>query len=134
MTTNDDGAVIDRMFAALARGDLEAARDCYTPDARMWHSFDGIAHDLEGIRPQWQALVDNFAERDVVDVRRQPTPNGFVQQHVMVVRTLSGARKAWPVCIVVRIEGGRIARFDEYIDRAGSFVPPEDGPVLALGL
>lgn len=128
------GAVIDRMFAALERGDLAAAAECYTPDARVWHGFDGIAHDLAGIMAEWEALVASFPWRAFVDARRQPTPDGFVQQHVMVGATLSGVRKAWPVCIVVRIEGERIARLDEYIDRAGAFEPPAEGPVRAPGL
>lgn len=129
-----DGLVIDRMFAALSSGDLAAAAECFMPDARVWHSFDCVAHDLAGIMAEWEGLVANFAQRDFVDVRRQPTPDGFVQQHVMTGTTTSGARKAWPVCIVVRIEGGRIARLDEYIDRAGAFEPPVDGQLGTPGL
>jgi ketosteroid isomerase-like protein len=130
----DGGEVIDRLFAALAQGDLAAAAACCTPDVRVWHSFDGVAHDLAGIMAEWQGLVAGFPERAFVDVRRQPTPQGFVQQHVMLVRTASGVRKAWPLCIVVRIADGLIARLDEYIDRAGTFDPPADGEVRAPGL
>lgn len=132
--TNNDGAVIDRMLAALSSGDLSMAADCFTPDARIWHSFDRIVHDLDGIMAEWEALVANFPERNFVDVRRQPTPEGFVQQHLMTGTTASGARRAWPVCIVLRMENGRIARLDEYIDRAGSFEPPVEGPIRTPGL
>ena len=134
MTGSNDGAVIDRMFAALSAGDLAAAAACYTPDARIWHSFDCVAHDLNGITAEWEGLVANFPQRDYVDVRRQQTPDGFVQQHVMTGTTASGARRAWPVCIVVRVEGGRIARLDEYIDRAGAFEPPVGEPLRTPGL
>jgi len=133
MTGNDDGAVIDRMFAALAAGNLAAARACYTADAVVWHGFDGVALDLDGICAQWQGLIDAFSERVVVDVRRQPTPTGFVQQHVMVCGR-EGLRKAWPICVVVQIADGLIARLDEYIDRAGAFTPPEAGAVVTPGL
>ena len=134
MTRSDDGAVIDRMFAALSAGDLAAAAECFTSDARLWHSFDCVAHDLAGVMGEWQGLVANFRYRDFVDVRRQPTPGGFVQQHVMIGTTASGVRKAWPVCIVVRIERGLIARLDEYIDRAGVFEPPVDEQLRTPGL
>jgi ketosteroid isomerase-like protein len=134
MSARDIGAVIDRMFAALAGGDLPTAAKCFTAGARIWHSFDGIAHDLNGIMAEWEGLIANFPQRDFVDVRRQPTPDGFVQQHVMTGTTASGVRKAWPVCIVVTMDGGRIARLDEYIDRAGSFEPSGDGPIRAPGL
>jgi hypothetical protein len=99
----------------------------------VWHGYDGVALDLDGITAQWQGLVDAFSERVVVDVRRQPTATGFVQQHVMVCAR-EGLRKAWPVCIVVRIVDGLIARLDEYIDRAGAFTPPDGDTVTTPGL
>jgi ketosteroid isomerase-like protein len=129
-----DGTVIDRMFGALSRGDVAGAAACYTSDARVWHGFDCVAHDLAAMRSQWQALIDNFCERSFVDIRRQPIPGGIVQQHLMVATTRSGQRKAWPCCIVVRIEGGLIARLDEYIDRSGAFEPPAQGPVITPGM
>ena len=133
MNDGDEGAVIDRLFAALANGDLAAARGCFTPDARVWHGFDGLAHDVDAMIGQWQALIDAYSERVVLDVRRQPTPQGLVQQHVMVCGR-DGVRKAWPICIVVRLADGLIARLDEYIDRAGSFTPPADGAVVTPGM
>lgn len=131
---SDGGNVIDRLFGALAGGDVQRALDCFADGAKVWHCFDCIAHDKPAMRGQWQALVDNFPERDFVDVRRQPIPGGFVQQHAMTATTASGVRKAWPVCIVVRIENGLIARLDEYIDRAGAFDPGPDRLLATPGL
>lgn len=134
MVMADGGEVIDRMFEALARGDCAAALACFKPDGQLWHGFDGIAHDRPAILEQWQALVDNSVARVVADVRRQATAGGFVQQHVMAVTGASGATKAWPICIVVRIEQGLIARLDEYIDRAGFFVPAPGAPLVSPDL
>jgi len=131
---SDDGQVIDRLFGALADGDVDVAVACFADEAKVWHCFDCIAHDKPAMREQWQALVDNFPERDFVDVRRQPIPGGFVQQHVMTATTASGANKAWPTCIVVRVENGLIARLDEYIDRAGAFDPGPNGLKVTPGL
>ncbi|HEX8058400.1 MAG TPA: nuclear transport factor 2 family protein [Novosphingobium sp.] len=131
---SDDGQVIDRLFGALADGDVDVAVACFADEAKVWHCFDCIAHDKPAMREQWQALVDNFPERDFVDVRRQPIPGGFVQQHVMTATTASGANKAWPTCIVVRVENGLIARLDEYIDRAGAFDPGPNGLTVTPGL
>lgn len=130
---SDGGEVIDRLFGALAQGAVGAAVDCFADGSKVWHSFDCIAHDKPAMREQWQALVDNFPERDFVDVRRQSIAGGFVQQHVMTATTASGARKAWPTCIVVRVENGLIARLDEYIDRAGAFDPGPDGLTATPG-
>lgn len=130
MIADDDqgaGAALDRMFGALSRGDLEAAAATLAPEGRVWHGFDRIAHDRAGIVRDWEPFVAGFPERAFVDVRRQVTATGCVQQHLMVGRLKDGSRKAWPVCVVVRMgEGGLIARLDEYIDRAGAFTL-EDG-------
>lgn len=118
---NSDEAVLDRFFASLASGDLDLALACLTPDARIWHCFDGVALEREASLAGWNDLVIGFPERAFVDVRRHPIPGGFVQQHMMTGRTANGAIFAWPICVVVRISDGLIARIDEYIDRAGRF-------------
>jgi ketosteroid isomerase-like protein len=108
---------IDRLYDALATGDLEAARRCLTDDARIWHCFESFEHTPASIYTEWQGFVAHFVERKVTHVRRQPTPEGFVQQHVLSVRAVNGQPLSWPICIVVRIEDQRIARLDEYMDR-----------------
>lgn len=119
----DGGEVIDRLFGALEAGDLQAAGDCLRDDARVWHCFDRVSHDRDHILSDWKQFIADFPERFVQDVRRQATPTGFVQQHVMVARTAAGRQMAWPVCVVVTTLGGKITHLDEYIDRAGYFVP-----------
>jgi ketosteroid isomerase-like protein len=123
---------LDDLFNGLAMGDLALSRAALAPDARLWHSFDGIAHDREATLANFASVIAAFPERRFDDIRRQPTPTGFVQQHVMAVKTAEGRALAWPVCVVVRIEAGVIVRLDEYIDRAGSFVPA-DGPLQTPG-
>lgn len=117
---------IDRMFDGLAAGDVAAARAACTPDARIWHSFDRIALDLDGIERDWATLIAGTDGRGITDVRRQATPDGFVQQHLFWITPKGGDRKIWPVCVVARIENGLIARLDEYIDRAGAYASDEE--------
>jgi len=131
---NDEGAIIERMYAALGSGDIDAAAACFTADARIWHSYDCVAHDLAAIRPQWEAMKPAFPVQQLADIRREAIPGGFVQRHLWVVRTASGDSKAWAVCIIVAMRDGLIARLDEYIDRAGSFVPEAPGPLETPGL
>lgn len=124
-----DDHVIDRLFGALAGGDVAAACACFAPEATIWHGFDAIAQTPEQAAESWNAMIAHFPERGVADVRRQPTPTGFVQQHLWTARTDDGQAMAWPVCIVVEIGGGLIVRLDEYVDRSGSFEP---APGLAI--
>jgi len=75
----DDGEVIERAYVALATGDLIAARACFTPDAKVWHGFDGIVRDLDETMSDWEGIVANFAERGIDDVRRERIDDGFLQ-------------------------------------------------------
>lgn len=119
---------VDRLYDALGRGDAEGMRMACTPGALFWHSFDQTAQDLDAAVSGWAAIVANSAERGIFDVRRQATADGYVQQHLYVMRTTAGKRVIWPVCLVVQIEDGLVARIDEYIDRAGSFLSEDDAP------
>ena len=120
MTTGDP---IRRFYAAFGDHDMAAMRACFTADARLWHCFDGIEQSLDEAAEAWAQLfvstrtcgIDNIVRRDAADV--------VVQQHDFWMETGDGTRLAWHVCLLVRIEGERIARIDEYIDRAGRFTP-----------
>jgi ketosteroid isomerase-like protein len=131
--SQDAGAALDELYAGLSRGDIAAAQSCCTEDVRIWHSFDRTEIDLAEAKRGWEQFVAAFPERDFVDVRRTPIADGFVQQHLMVARTQAGARLAWPICIVVRMREERIARLDEYMDRASSY-PVEDEHPKTPGL
>ena len=125
--------IIDRFFGTMQNCDIATLRDCLTEDAIVWHSYDRIAMHVEDVVKAWEAMASNFAECGTTDVRRQQTPSGYVQQHLFVVNLKDGTRKAWPVCIVVQLRDGKIARLDEYIDVSEAFNPGE-GDVVTPGL
>lgn len=127
----NDPAIIERMYNALARGDVAGARACCTADSVVWHSFDRIALDLDETVKGWEDLVAAFPERGFADVRLAPTPDGWVVRQLMVGHTPTGVRVAWPLCAFVTLRDGLIARLDEYIDRTGSYVLHDDAPPLA---
>jgi ketosteroid isomerase-like protein len=114
-----DPAVIDRLFEAIARGDVATARACCAPDAVFWHSFDARAASLEEASATWAELAASFEERAFIDVRRQPLADGYVQRHLMVLRAPEGVRMGWAICLFATLRGGLISRIDEYLDRAG---------------
>jgi ketosteroid isomerase-like protein len=128
----NEANIVDRFFGSMRDCDTAVVRDCLTEDAVVWHNFDRIAMNVDDVVRSWEAMGTNFVERGVVDVRRQQTPSGYVQQHLLVVRLKDGARKAWPVCIVVQLRGEKIARIDEYIDVSESHDPGEGGSLSAL--
>ena len=105
--------ILDRFFGSMQPCDTAALRDCLTEDAIVWHSFDRVMMRPDDVVKSWEGMATSFTDRSVTDVRRQQTATGYVQQHLFVVRGKDGVRKAWPVCIVVQIRDGRIARLDD---------------------
>lgn len=111
-------ALAERFFAAIPKGDLEAVRAIYAPDARIWHNFDQKEQSVDENLAVLSWVVSNVSELRYEDVRRFPTPGGFVQQHVLRGRAKSGAAVDIPACIVCAVANGRITRLDEYLDSA----------------
>lgn len=110
--------VADAFFAALEEGSVDKVLACYAPGARIWHNFDQLTLTPQGNAPGLETLFTNFPRRRYVDVRRQPTPAGFVQQHVLRLERADGVTVDWPGCIICDVADGRITRLDEYVDLA----------------
>jgi ketosteroid isomerase-like protein len=133
MDSRSELHILDALYAALSDGRLDEALACLTPEAVVWHCFDGVLEDWAATRAGWEKLIANFDERGVNDVWRIEIPGGVVQRHLFSARTTAGKRMSWAVCLIVKIEKGLIARIDEYIDRAGVFELP-DGVLATPGL
>ena len=112
LPATETGAVLDRLYDALARGDVAGARACVTDDLVVWHSFDQLAVGLDDVVAAWEQLMTAFAERAFVDVRRSPVLGGWVQRHTMLAVTASGSRVAWPLCLFVTLRDGLVSRMD----------------------
>jgi ketosteroid isomerase-like protein len=111
--------VADRLFKAIERGDVNAISDIYTPDTKIWHNFDNLTQSADENLAVLKWVVANLAEVSYTEIRRQPTPSGFIQQHVLRGKVkASGKEIAIPSCIVCKVENGRITRLDEYLDSA----------------
>jgi ketosteroid isomerase-like protein len=118
MSKTESLEVAEKLFAAIPRGDLEAVRAIYAPNAEIWHNHDGVTQDVAANLRVLDWVVRNISGLRYEDVRRQATPTGFVQQHVLRGTAPSGKSLELPACIVCRVEGGRITRLDEYLDSA----------------
>ncbi|MFM9863952.1 MAG: nuclear transport factor 2 family protein [Micropepsaceae bacterium] len=115
--TGDALDIAERFFSAIERGDIEAVRAIYAPDARIWHSHDlkeqGVEENLRVLA--WMAR--NLSNRRYQVHRRVAIPGGFLQQHTLEATT-PGGPFSMPACIVVEVRDGRIARLEEYLDSA----------------
>ncbi|MHB8380747.1 MAG: nuclear transport factor 2 family protein [Candidatus Binataceae bacterium] len=111
--------VAEKLFKAIEHGDVAAVRALYAPRIKIWHNFDGATQTMEENLALLEWMVGSIAEVAYTDIRRQPTPTGFVQQHVLQGRVKSSGKAVTiPACMVGTIEDGKITRLDEYLDSA----------------
>ena len=107
-----------RFVAAIQAGDVEAARACYAPGAKIWHNHDGLEQTVDENMRSMKWFVRTLPDRRYRVSRVEALPDGFVQQHVLEATLPDGAPWAMDACVVVRMKDGLITRLDEYIDSA----------------
>jgi len=110
--------VARRLFAAIEVGDVDAVRDLYADDAVVWHNSDGVAQTRDENLRTLAWVVEHLADRRYEELRCQPTPTGFVQQHVLRATGPAERPVEVPACLVATVVDGRITRIDEYLDSA----------------
>ena len=89
----------------------------FTPDAIIWHNSDSATQTVDENLAVLGWVVANTSDIAYTEIRRHPTPTGFVQQHVMRGRVKSSGKELrLPACIICNVEHGRITRLDEYLD------------------
>ena len=113
---NDMNVLADRLMRAIEKSDLDAARACYAPDARIWHNFDSIAQTVDENLKTLRWMDKRLTSRRYEVLSRQAFDGGYVQQHVLHGTLNNGEPFAMPACLVVTVANGKIARLDEYLD------------------
>ena len=111
-------AIGERYMQAVADCDVDAVRNSYAPDARIWHNFDQALQSVEDNLKTLQWIHGKLKELEYDIVRREPIPGGFYQQHVLKGKLGSGADFSMPACAIVKIKNGKIVSLDEYLDTA----------------
>ena len=110
---NDLSAFADRLMRALDEGDHDTAAECIAPDATWWMNGKLRGTFAETL-PELRRLKPERTARRHQQIRRLLSPEGFTDQHI----TRLGADAELPVCVVVRVAGGRATRIEEYFDSA----------------
>jgi ketosteroid isomerase-like protein len=109
-------AVAERLLAAFQAHDPEAVAACLTPGARRWLNITDEEMGLDGILALVKAEGAVVAESRMTLRRRHATEDGFVAQFDADGTTLDGEPYHIPVCLVVTLDGDRVARMEEYAD------------------
>jgi ketosteroid isomerase-like protein len=107
--------VAAEFMAAVNSGDGERLRGVYSPDVRIWHTFDGLEQTREENVRTLLWMHAHIGGVRYEDIRVSATEDGFVQQFVM--RADEPAFEA-PCMVRAWCTGGRITRLEEYVDSA----------------
>ncbi len=114
----DNLTLAERLFSAVERGDLDALREVYAPDAEIWHNTDQQVQTVEQNLRTIAWIAANVKDFRYEDINRQATGTGFIEQHMTRGTGPSGQEFSIPACIVCTVADGRITRLDEYLDSA----------------
>ena len=110
--------IASEFFAAIARGDLDAVRELYSPEARIWHNVTGKSQTREENLALLRYFTLRVSELRYEVLARAFFEGGFVQRHTLHGTLESGELIAAPVCLVVHVSRGKIERLFEYLDPA----------------
>lgn len=118
--------VAEALSDAITTRDAEAVDRLYTDETLVWHSYDREEQDRPTTLAFLRAFFEKAAEIRYTDVRRVRTEDGYVQQHVIHTTLKDGSRfEPRPVCIVARVENGKVLRVDEYLESRRVVAPEQ---------
>ncbi len=115
LSTEDIDRIADPFFAAITAGNIDAVKAAYSPTAGIWHNFDE-KEQVPADNALTLAFLHSRAQNlQYTEIRRFPSPGGFVQQHVLV-GDAKGGKLRMPAIIRFWVEDGLITRLEEYLD------------------
>lgn len=122
MMVENDAALAagQRLFETVEHGDLDALYEIFAPGALVWHNTEDAFTDIPTTVRNLDAIRTSAAEFHYTDIRRSPTPEGFVQQHTLIVTMPDGRSIRDMCCCICIVTDGRIARMDAYHDSAAT--------------
>jgi uncharacterized protein len=114
-----------RFFAALEAGDIDTVREIYAPDALIWHNDDLVEQPVDENLKVLQGLHRAVSGLRYDIVRRVPTPDGVLQQHVLRGSLPDGTEVELHAAMYLQVRDGHITRIEEYLDPGSA---PRSGP------
>jgi ketosteroid isomerase-like protein len=107
--------LLDRLFAGIAAGDLDAVEQLYADDVEVWHNSSGRTLRRDASMRLLRAFLARAGEVRYEILERRHWENGAMQRHVLHVRPHS-LDHAIDVCITFSFADGRISNVREYVD------------------
>ena len=117
MSTVDE--LLDRFFACVEAGDVDALAELYADDAEVWLNVTGRTSDRAENLRTLAGVHRVLAGMRYELLERRTWEDGAVQRHVLH-GSVDGEPVALAACIVFHVEAGRVRRVFEYLDGAAA--------------
>jgi ketosteroid isomerase-like protein len=109
--------LLDAVFAAIERGDIDSLDAFFADDVEVWHNTTDRTLDKAASLKLLRYWSNHVTDMRYEVLERRSYDGGAFQRHV-IHGAASGAALRVPVCIVFHIVDGRITRIYEYLDPA----------------
>lgn len=109
-----------RLFDTVEHGDLAELSSIFAVGALVWHNTDDTFTDIPTTIRNLRKIRESATVFSYRDIRRSPTPDGFVQQHTLIVALPDGRRIEDRCCCICVVRNGRIEQMDAYHDSAAT--------------
>lgn len=119
MTAHDVAEAVNK---AISERSIEGLARVYSEDFKIWHNFDNKTQDRAENLAFLTQIFASFTSLGYVDIRRELTESGYVQQHVLVGIVNDGRKLEMPCCHISQVHDGKLRRVDEYFDPAPLYV------------
>ena len=113
-------AFAHEFFDAIQRGDGAALARMCTADAMVWHNYDRVDMPFTAIAQGLSVLPAFLEDLAYADRRYLSVPDGAVVQHALTGKMRDGTLLSVPMMVRIFFRDGRIHRFEEYLDPAGT--------------
>ena len=112
-----DFSVVDRMFGAIERGDIETVRSCFAAGALIWHNYDELEQDVDGVVALLGQLCAISTSRVYLDRRVTTVGSQAFLQHTLNAALRAGPQLRVPAMMRVHVNAdGLVERIEEYVD------------------
>lgn len=121
-----DFSVVDRMFGAIEKGDMDELRTCFAPGALSWQNRNEKDLDVDTVIAILGRLCAVSTVRAFEDQRSTVVGSQLFRQHTLTAVLRSGRQLRLPVMMRVEVDsGGLVARLEEYYDSRATDVLAE---------
>ncbi len=112
---NENTELARRLTQAILDGDVDTIDSLYDDEFTAWRNFDSRTLNRKQSL-KLAKILPSLKDFSYDDVRVQPMPSGYVQQHILHCTGPAGEPVEVYTCLVATVRNGKFVHIDEYMD------------------